>query len=320
MIRIMGPGATKDHERRLKEGFYEQFLSGDNILDIGFRGGEPLSQPITAKAIGIELDYPGYDGRTLPFPDCSQDAVFSSHCLEHIQDYKEIISDWYRVLKIGGFLIAAVPHRDLYERKKFLPSRFNGDHRRMYTPATLLCEFEESLPVGGHRVRLLRDIDQGFDYTLPPEQHAKGSYEIELVIEKIAIPSYSSQLRCAVAQKDYVDFFSTKILNIIDSQRKNDLENCREILHVISNIPIPPIMTIRNSLHNISLRPWTENFESEFRNAMLEIAKICQFDADFYRDSYNDLSGLDDLALRSHFLLHGYLEGRKCRADDKLFD
>jgi predicted SAM-dependent methyltransferase len=53
----------------------------------------------------------------LPFPDASQDTVFASHVLEHIEDWAASLVDWYRVLKIGGYMVIAVPHRDLYERK-----------------------------------------------------------------------------------------------------------------------------------------------------------------------------------------------------------
>ena len=88
MHRQLGPEASRNHERREAEGFYSKFLSGEAILDIGYRGDDPRNVPITDNAIGIERDYPGYDGRRLPFESNSQDAVFASHCLEHIDYYK----------------------------------------------------------------------------------------------------------------------------------------------------------------------------------------------------------------------------------------
>ena len=95
----VGTEAAKSVRRRLQDGFYGKFLSGTAVLDIGYRGGNEENVPITKSAIGVDLDYPGYDGRRLPFPDSSQDAVFSSHCLEHIADYATALRDWSRVLK-----------------------------------------------------------------------------------------------------------------------------------------------------------------------------------------------------------------------------
>jgi predicted SAM-dependent methyltransferase len=71
-----------------------------------------------------------YSGKRLPFGSASQDALFVSHTLEHIDDYRGSIADWFRVLRVGGFLIIAAPHQFLYERSLSLPSRFNADHRR----------------------------------------------------------------------------------------------------------------------------------------------------------------------------------------------
>ena len=128
-----------------------RYFSGPAILDIGFRGGDPDAEPITETAIGVELDYPGYDGLTLPFADESQDTVLAAHVLEHISNYRPVLRDWLRVLKIGGHLVVMVPHRDLYERLPDLPSRWNGDHKRLYTPASLMREIEDSLPVNAYR-------------------------------------------------------------------------------------------------------------------------------------------------------------------------
>src|SRR5215831_7157528 len=119
--RLVGVEARKLYAAKLEEGFIAKYLSGSAILDIGYRGYEPDVLPIVPQAIGIDLDYPGYDGRTLPFPDNSQDAVFSSHCLEHAEDCRQAIREWFRVLKIQGYLVLAVPHKFLYERRQRPP-------------------------------------------------------------------------------------------------------------------------------------------------------------------------------------------------------
>jgi hypothetical protein len=63
-----------------------RFITGRNLLDVGFKGYESGVVPIIDGAVGVDLDHPGYDGGTLPFPSESQDAVYSSHCLEYIPD------------------------------------------------------------------------------------------------------------------------------------------------------------------------------------------------------------------------------------------
>jgi SAM-dependent methyltransferase len=194
LARPVGVEARKVYWQRLAGGFVERYLSGPQILDIGYRGGNAQAVPIVPQAIGVDLDYPGYDGTRLPFADLSQDALFVSHCLEHIQDYRGSLADWYRVLKIGGYLLIFVPHKWLYERRATPPSALNPDHKRFYTPGSLLAEIEESLPVNGFRIRHLADNDCGYEYERPIDRHPRGSYEIELVVQKIARPSYSDRL------------------------------------------------------------------------------------------------------------------------------
>jgi glycosyltransferase involved in cell wall biosynthesis len=183
--------ARKTFATKLQNGFIAKYLSGSAILDIGYRGYETEDVvPIVPQAIGVDLDYPGYDGHTLPFADGSQDAVFSSHCLEHVDDCRVALRDWFRVLKSGGYLVLAVPHKYLYERRSTPPSRWNLDHRRFFTPATLLMRIEEALAPNTYRVRHLIDNDVGYAYSVPLEDHPAGSLEIELVLEKIDTPSW----------------------------------------------------------------------------------------------------------------------------------
>ena len=321
MTRRIGPEAAKNHERRLQEGFYERYLTGENILDIGFRGGDPDSTPITPTATGVDLDYPGYDGRVLPFPSETQDAVFASHCLEHIDDYQNAISDWFRVLKIGGFLVIAVPHRDLYERKKTLPSLFNGDHRRLYTPAVLLSEVEASLPVGGFRIRSLRDIDDGFDYSVPPEIHPEGSYEIELVIEKIKVPYYADQLRPSKAAEDFVHYFTQQVELLVQANRSKNTQAYDEIFSVLRNFPLPNFGVIKSAFNFSPDKDTATVSDGELMDALMPLVGLLPFDKQFYKESYSDLQYYPEDDLKSHYVIHGYFEGRKAvPSEPSVFD
>lgn len=48
------------------------------------------------------------------FADASMDFIFSSHLLEHIEDYAAALKEWWRVIKPGGYLVLYLPHKDLY--------------------------------------------------------------------------------------------------------------------------------------------------------------------------------------------------------------
>lgn len=185
--RKVGTESQKSWNRKAE--FFLHYMSG-NGLDIGFAGYTPDIVPILPAALGVDVNYPGYDGRTLPFADNSQDYVYSSHCLEHIDNYLNAIRDWYRVVKVGGHIVTVVPHKFLYEKKEELPSQWNQDHKRFYTPASLLQEFEQALKPNSYRVRFLEDGDVGYNYSIPADKHSGGEYEITLVIEKIEKPKW----------------------------------------------------------------------------------------------------------------------------------
>lgn len=189
-VRPVGNEAMKSYVAKLQSGFIARYLSGAHVLDIGFRGHSGLQQPIVPQAIGIDLGYPGYDGVRLPFPDESQDAIYSSHCLEHMDDPVAAVRDWHRVLRVGGHVVVAVPHQHLYERRQRPPSRWNRQHRTFFTPASLLALFETAWAPNSYRVRSLNDNDMHYDYAVPSDQHPIGCYEIEAVMEKIACPAW----------------------------------------------------------------------------------------------------------------------------------
>ena len=69
-------------------------------------------------------------------------------------------------------------------------SRWSPEHLRSCTPASLLAEVESALKPNTYRVRLLRDEDAGYDYSLLPTAHPRGCLEITCVLQRIAAPSW----------------------------------------------------------------------------------------------------------------------------------
>ena len=189
-MRCVGTESSRTYADKIANGFFAKYMSG-NGLEIGFKGYTEGVVPILDTAEGVDLGYPAYDGKTLPFADNSQSYVYSSHVLEHIEDYMGTLREWYRVTKVGGHIIIVVPHQFLYEKKRYLPSKWNGDHKHFFTPGTLLQCVEISLPINSYRVRLLEDGDKDYTYDIGPEKHAGGQYEITLVLQKIAKPTWN---------------------------------------------------------------------------------------------------------------------------------
>jgi SAM-dependent methyltransferase len=181
---MQGPETLKNHRQREESGFYDKWMRGYG-LDIGYGKGYDTVLPT---AIGIEQEQ-WVDGK-LPILDNNYDYVYSSHCLEHINDWGNAIREFHRVLKIGGYCITIVPHMFLYEKKLQLPSLWNADHKVFYTPSRLLLQLEVALEPNSYRVRFLEDNDRGYDYNIGPDKHAAGSHEIVLVTQKIKEPDW----------------------------------------------------------------------------------------------------------------------------------
>jgi SAM-dependent methyltransferase len=186
--RKVGFESRKSYAAKIENGFFAKYMSGPNVMEVGYRGYEDGNLPIVPQAIGVDVGYPGYEGAAFPFADGSFDAIYSSHCFEHIGDWLGVLRDWYRLLRVGGFLVIVVPHQLLFERKRKLPSPINPDHKRFYTPRSLLGEIETAFEENSYRVRHLVENDAGFDYSILPYQGTDGCYEIELVVEKLAKP------------------------------------------------------------------------------------------------------------------------------------
>jgi SAM-dependent methyltransferase len=125
-------------------------------------------------------------------PNESMDFVHSSHCLEHMRDPEEALTNWLRILKRGGYLVCLIPDEDLYEQGVW-PSTYNPDHKHTFT----ICKRQSWSPVSKnvtsildrpdceiHRIVLLnathRTTTERVDQTMTPV----GESAIEFVVRK----------------------------------------------------------------------------------------------------------------------------------------
>jgi len=173
---------SKAKNRRLKENFFDLYCKGKG-LDVGFGG-----DLITNEAEGFDFEH-GDAQYLRGKKDNTYDFVYSSHTIEHLPDPSIAIKNWFRVVKPGGYLIIYLPHRDLYEKKKTLPSRFNPNHFNFF----LLDKDEEPNTIGivpliersvkNFELIYAKECSEGHTIT-DPMIHSDGEYSIEVVIRK----------------------------------------------------------------------------------------------------------------------------------------
>lgn len=96
-----------------------------NGVDLGSAG-----DPIVPWAIQIDLPVEQYhhynttrpaeaihwrgDARQLPFQDETLDFVHASHLIEDFEDWGPVLREWSRVLRVGGYLLIAVPDHERF--------------------------------------------------------------------------------------------------------------------------------------------------------------------------------------------------------------
>jgi SAM-dependent methyltransferase len=114
--------------QQIRSADYARYFHGRG-LDIGC-GADKL----TVEGCQIDgWDLPQGDAQYLDEIEFTNyDFVYSSHCLEHMVDVETALFHWAAVLKPDGILYIVVPDFMLYEQGQF-PSRFNGDHKQMFT-------------------------------------------------------------------------------------------------------------------------------------------------------------------------------------------
>lgn len=142
--------------QQVRRSDYARYFHGRG-LDIGC-GSDKLTIP------GCEIDgwdLPQGDAQFLEGTDlCTYDFLYSSHCLEHMEDVPTALYHWAAVLKSDGVLYIVVPDFLLYEQGVF-PSRFNGDHKQMFT----LFDIGEG-PANLYTVRKMAAIGRSLNLTL----------------------------------------------------------------------------------------------------------------------------------------------------------
>ncbi len=168
--------------RRVKENFFDFYCKGNGI-DIGY-GGDAITD--NCDTWDIENGDAHYINK---FISKKFNYIYSSHLLEHLENPHLALTNWWKILDTDGFLILYVPDRDLYEKKKTLPSKFSLDHKYFFTvdeddpPHTLgLIPLIEKC-LSNYKIIYAKVCNEGCTIT-DPNIHSNGEYSIEVVIKK----------------------------------------------------------------------------------------------------------------------------------------
>ena len=124
---------TNGNAARFAMPFAKELLQG-NGLDIGCNRKDWAFPG--AKMIDLEID-DEWDAFNLP--NEKYDYIFSSHCLEHINDWVGALDYWGEHLKAGGVMFLYLPH---YSQTYWRPWN-NRKHVNILTPEFIKDYFEE---------------------------------------------------------------------------------------------------------------------------------------------------------------------------------
>jgi SAM-dependent methyltransferase len=179
----------KAYQRRLDAGWFDHYIKGE-VIDIGCgRFGSLGVDPITPDCERHDIDI--CDAHTMKvYEDGQFDTVYTSHILEHLERPEEAIKHWWRILKTGGHLIISVPDIFSYERRLELPSRWNPDHKTMwsfgYVPYSWVKELKSF--ICGCEIDNYEVVYYGTANTCTNcdnlTEHGNGEYSIEIILLK----------------------------------------------------------------------------------------------------------------------------------------
>ena len=128
---------------------WPQSIGVDNDKDVSLFGSPPSEADIRTSADDLSV-----------FASQSMDYVFSSHMLEHFEDYEKPLREMWRVVKQGGYLLLYLPHKDFYPN--IGQEGANPDHCHDFTPNMII---ESMKKIGGWDCVENQDRNEGDEYS-----------------------------------------------------------------------------------------------------------------------------------------------------------
>lgn len=156
--------ASKTNRTR-DSAFLGTYFAG-SVLDIGSG-----PDPVVPHAQPFDREHGDANEISRYLAGASFDTVHSSHCLEHMNDARHALEQWWDLVAAGGYLVLTVPDEELYEQG-FWPSQFNVEHRstfRLQGPPRSPVSHDLSallLSLPGAEIIDIRRQDDGYDHAL----------------------------------------------------------------------------------------------------------------------------------------------------------
>lgn len=136
---------------------FPHFIGIDNME--GFTEGARWRPDITRNCEDLSI-----------FTSKGIDAVFSSHLLEHIVNTEKTLKEWWRVIKVGGYLVLYLPHKDYYPN--IGTPGANLDHEHDFLPDDIIS--------------VMYDVSNKWDIVENQERNQDDEYSFLQVYQKLS--------------------------------------------------------------------------------------------------------------------------------------
>jgi predicted SAM-dependent methyltransferase len=184
---------SKADNRRFNDYLYKRILVGKGI-DIG-SGKDPFGKNLFKNQVICDtFDTKDGDAQNIHIYNSKiYDFLYSSNCLEHLNDPFLAFENWLKILKVDGYMVVTVPDEDLYEQNNF--RRFNKGHKWSFTilkekswnqKSINIIRFLEKF-VSNIKILRIQLVDSNYDYSLSGVDQTMTNAEafIEFAIQKI---------------------------------------------------------------------------------------------------------------------------------------
>lgn len=163
MFESAKTNSIRDHS------FFSDYLVNRKVLDIGSGADK-----VVPWAVSFDMEDGDANNILHYFKNNSFDVVYSSHCLEHMNDPETVLLDWWKLVKKNGFLITIIPDEVLYENRQW-PSIFNSDHKYRFSlndnkkkeRSINAVQLHKSLPGSYLTSATLQDHNFNYNHLLP---------------------------------------------------------------------------------------------------------------------------------------------------------